>query len=111
MGARTDKGKALARYLTGHTGIPLLAWNGGQGIVDAPPPYRIEVKTARKLDDWHDAIRHAPSEGVAMAIRYDYSVPTLEEAWVGMQLRTFVPLLTAHYESIRDRVQTYVEGD
>lgn len=111
MGARTDKGKALTRYLTGTTGIPFLAWDGRFGRIDAPPPYLIRVTTSRKLENWHDDIRHSLPGGLDISIRYDNSVPSLDQAWVGMQLHSFVPLLTAHYQSIQDRVQTYVEGD
>ena len=111
MGIRTDKGKAITRYLTGHTGIPALSWNGGLGGVDAPPPYSIDVTTSRKLENWHELIRNGKPDGIGISIRYDMGMPSLEEAWVGMQLRSFIPLLTAHYESIRPRVQTYLEGE
>ena len=109
MGARTDKGRALTRYMTGHTGIPMLAWDGMRGRIDAPPPYVIDVTTARKLQEWHDAIRESPVDSTHMAIRYDLGMSGVEDAWVGMRLRAFVPLLAAHYDSIRPRVQTYVE--
>lgn len=111
MGVRADKGRALASYLTGHTGIPLLAWDGMRGRIDAPPPYTITVTTSRKLQNWHDDIRESLPGGLSIAIRYDNGMPSLDQAWVGMQLHTFVPLLTAHYDSIQDRVRTYVEGD
>lgn len=103
MGERRGKGLALARYLTGHTGIPLLSWNGAASKIDAPFPYTMEVATARKLDTWHAMIRGFPEDSVAMAIRYDHSVPTIDQAWVGMQLRPFTTLLAAHYDTIRHR--------
>lgn len=111
MGARTTKGQGLTRYLTGHTGIPLLKWDGTHGRIDAPPPYHIDVTTSRKLQGWHDLIREGLPGGLSIAIRYDNGMPSLDQAWVGMQLRSFVPLLTAHYQSIQDRVQTHIEGD
>lgn len=111
MGLRTQKGNALTRYLTGHTGIPLLKWDGQHGRIDAPPPYHIDVTTSRKLELWHEHLRNAVPGGLSIAIRYDAGMPSLDQAWVGMQLRSFVPLLTAHYERIQDRVQTYAEGD
>lgn len=111
MGVRTDKGKALTRYLTGNTGIPMLTWDGTHGIIEAPPPYRIDVTTSRKLEEWHELIREEMPDGLSIAIRYDNGMPGLDQAWVGMQLHSFLPLLTAHYESIRPRVQAYVEGD
>lgn len=111
MGGRRDKGLALTRYLTGHTGIPLLSWDGGHGRVAAPPPYQFRVTTGRKLQLWTDSIREPIAGSMDFSIRYEYSMPSIDQAWVGMKMQTFVPLLTAHYESIRDRVQTYKEGD
>lgn len=101
MGARTTKGAALTRYLTGHTGIPLLTWDGQHGRIDAPYPYQIDVTTSRKLQTWHDLLREELPAGIGINIRYDNGMPSIDQAWVGMQLRSFVPLLTAHYESIR----------
>mgnify|MGYP006286550341 CR=1 FL=1 len=100
MGKRTDKGNALTRYLTGHTGIPFLKWDGITSSIDAPSPYEIEVTTARKLQLWHDLLRQE-KPGVHIVIRYDNGMPSLEQAWVGMRLRDFAPLLQAHYESRR----------
>lgn len=111
MGERATKGRAVTRYLTGHTGIPLLTWDGIRGRIDAPPPYLIDVTTSRKLENWHNLLREQPPGGLSIAIRYDNGMPSLDQAWVGMQLRSFTPLLTAHYQSIQNRVQTYVEGD
>lgn len=111
MGARTSKGLGLTRYLTGHTGIPMLRWDGLRSHIDAPPPYRIEVTTSRKLQNWHDLIREETPGQLGIVLRYDNGMPSMDQAWVGMQLHSFVPLLTAHYNSIQDRVQTYVEGD
>lgn len=103
MGVRADKGRSLARYLVGHSGIPLLTWNGLLGQVDAPYPYVIPVTTGRKLDHWHTAIRALPEDRIGIAIRYDNSLPSIDQAWVGMQLRPFTTLLTAHYDTIRHR--------
>lgn len=113
MGIRTDKGKSVARFLTGHTGIPLLSWDGAHSRVIAPPPYTFDVTTSRKLQNWHDLIRGYATSGTArqFAIRYDNSLESVDQAWVGMNLQTFTDLLSAHYERIRPRVQTYVEGD
>ena len=109
MGVRATKVRALVRYLTGHTGVPMLSWDGTSTAIDAPPPYRITVTTARKLQEWHDAIREAGPLGVA--IRYDNTLPSIEDAWVGMTLRTFTQFMEAHYESVRPRVQSHIEGE
>ena len=101
MAPRTDKGRALARYLTGKTGIPFLSWNGPQSQVDAPFPYKIEVTTSRKLQNWHDLIREDSPQNLEMkfVIRYDNGMESLEHAWVGMQLHTFVQLLQDNYQA------------
>lgn len=100
MGRRTDKGNALTRYLTGKTGIPFLKWDGVFGRIEAPAPYKIDVTTSRKLQNWHDTLREEAPE-VHIAIRYDNGMDSLEQAWVGMRLKDFAPLLQAHYESRR----------
>lgn len=100
MGARRDKGLALARYLTGHTGIPLLAWNHDAGEIDAPHPYRMHVVTARSLTYWHEHLNAMPDDAPHMTIRYDHSLGSIDAAWVGMRLSGFVPLLTKHYEAL-----------
>ena len=111
MGERTTKGNAVTRYLTGRTGIPMLTWNGQHSRIQAPPPYSFDVVTARKLQWWHDAIRDCTNDGIQAVIRYDNSIPTLDEAWVGMHLSTFSTLLTTHYDANRDRVETFMKGD
>jgi hypothetical protein len=105
MGARRDKGRALTRYLTGSTGIPFLAWDGIHGAIDAPSPYKIDVTTSRSLGNWHDLIRGINSASQHMVIRYDYNMDSVADAWVAMKLGGFVPLLTAHYQTISDRVE------
>lgn len=100
MGVRRDKGKAVARYLTGRTGIPSLHWAGVDNSIDAPAPYVIDLTTSRKLQNWHDSIREE-GQGIRIAIRYDGSMDSVEQAWVGISLRDFAPLLQAHYESRR----------
>lgn len=113
MGGRRDKGLAVTRYLTAHTGIPMLTWDGIQSAVTAPPPYFFDVTTSRQLENWHRRLRGYSDTGMArqFAIRYDLSMDSVGQAWVGMNMTTFTDLLAAHYESIRPRVQTYTEGD
>ena len=103
--SRTGKGLALTRYITGTTGIPLLSWDGLHSSIDAPAPYRIEVTTSRKLQNWHDLIRAAPEMSQTMVIRYDNSLTDVSHAWVAMPLGGFAPLLAAHYETIQDRIR------
>lgn len=112
MGLRSSKGQGVARYLTGATGIPMLHWDSGTSRISAPPPYLLDVTTSRKLQNWHDLIRSdTDSHSMHAVIRYDMSIDSIEQAWVGMNMRTFSTLLTSHYESIRPRIDSYVEGD
>ena len=105
MGERSNKGAALSRYLTGHTGMPFLMWNGSHSTIETPPPYKIEVTTSRSLENWHNLIRGIEGHKPQMAIRYDNALPDVSHAWVAMQLSGFVPLLTAHYNTIQDRIK------
>ena len=112
VGLRNGKGNAVTRYLTGSTGIPMLSWNYSDSRVLAPPPYLLDVTTSRKLQHWHDLIRSDTSpDTIHAVIRYDMSMDSIEQAWVGMNMRTFSTILTAHYDSIRHRVDSYVEGE
>ena len=112
VGIRNAKGLAVGRYLTGSTGIPMLSWDLSTGRIIAPPPYVLDVTTSRKLQNWYDLIRaDTDSHTVHAVIRYDYTLDSIEQAWVGMNMRTFSTLLTAHYESIRPRINSYVEGE
>lgn len=103
MGVRRDKGNALARYIVGSTGIPFIRWEGVS--LHAPSPYLFDVTTSRSLDNWHRIIREIDDDKPRMVIRYDNTLPDVSHAWVGMKLNGFLPLLTAHYESIQDRIK------
>jgi hypothetical protein len=105
MGTRSTKGLAVARYLTGSTGIPMLSWDGGHSRVLAPSPYTIDLTTSRKLQNWHDLIREIDSPAPHMVIRYDKDLPDVSHAWVAMKLMGFAPLLGVHYETISDRIK------
>jgi hypothetical protein len=112
VGGRNTKGMAVGRYLTGCTGIPMLSWDLSTARITAPPPYAIDVTTSRKLQNWYDLIRaDTDAHTVHAVVRYDMSFDSVEQAWVGMNMRTFSKLLTAHYESIRPRINSYVEGE
>ena len=105
MGVRSAKGASLSRYLTVNTGMPLLLWNGGNSTIETPPPYKIDVTTSRSLENWHNLIRKMDETKPHMAIRYDNTLPDVSHAWVCMKLNGFVPLLTAHYNTIQDRIE------
>jgi hypothetical protein len=89
----------------------MLSWDTSTSRITAPPPYVLDVTTSRKLQNWHDLIRSDTDSHVIHAvIRYDMSIDSIDQAWVGMNMRTFASLLTAHYESVRPRINSYVEG-
>lgn len=103
MGVRRDKGLAIARYLTGASGVPFLSWDGADSRIAAPAPYSFDVTTSRKLQHWTDNIlMDAP--GLHFSIRYDGTLPSVDKAWIATTLDRFAPLLQAHYETISDRM-------
>lgn len=97
---RREKGRALARYLLGHSGIPFISWDG-VGIT-SPNPYQFDVTTSRNIRNWSQKI-NVPYEGgkIRAVIRYDADIGGgVESAWVAMDLKTFVELLKAHYDHV-----------
>lgn len=111
MSPRNDKGKAVTRYLTGHAGIPMLSWDGSTSRIDAPAPYAIQVMTDTKTWRFFEAIKEFPSTGLPFVVRYDKYLETVDQAVVGLRLSTFSAILSAHYTSIADRIDTLVRGD
>lgn len=79
----------------------MLSWNGH--TIDAPYPYEFDVTTSRSLENWYTELRKEPTDRLRFCIRYDNSLPSLEQAWVGMHLSTFTTLLTSHFDTIRTR--------
>jgi hypothetical protein len=96
VGVRREKGMAITRYLTGHCGIVGLSWDGTCNQILSPSDYQIDVTTSRKLDNWHQLLRQETTNA-HISIRYDLGMDSINQAWVGMQMSDFVPLLTAHY--------------
>lgn len=104
---RVDKGKAVSRYLTAATGIPLLRFDKETSRIIGPPPFRFYVTTDAAGWRFFQGIRELDD----FVIRYDKYVGVVEDAYVGMKLSTFATLLTSQYNSLQDRVTTYIEGD
>jgi hypothetical protein len=107
---RSLKGSVIAKFLTGHTGIPFLRWNGETSTVDAPPPYFIKVTTDAASWRFFQAVKDCP-DGVSFVVRYDNFIDGIEDAVVGMRLSSFVSLLETHYNTIADRIATFTEGE
>ena len=107
---RSYKGRVIAKFLTGVSGVPLLRWNPETSTVDAPPPYYIKVTTDAASWRFWQAVRELPV-GPAVVIRYDNFIDGVEDAVVGMRLSTFASLLETHYNTISDRITTFTEGE
>lgn len=109
---RKDKGKAVTRYLGAVSGIPTLYFNAENNHIDAPPPYRLAVTTDAAWWRLSSYLRDMPEDGIAAVIRYDGFIEGgVDQAIACMRLSTFATLLGSHYDSIQDRVQTYIQGD
>ncbi len=104
---RTDKGRAISRYITAATGIPLLSYDRDTSKIVGPPPYAFLVTTDAAGWRFFKAIR----ESDLPVVRYDGYVDSVEDAYVAMKLSHFTQLLAIHYNSMQDRVTTYIEGD
>lgn len=104
MGARRDKVLAVARYLTGHTGIPLISWDGKGIGLSSPWPYKISVSTDASLVRWRDALDPSGGKTMPIAIRYDKYVGDINDAIVAMRLSDAVKLLSLHYKTLNHGV-------
>lgn len=97
---RSEKGTRIARYITGHAGISDVRYSMDHGrvLIDLPAPYGTEVTTDRVSDRFFKSIRDNADNGLSFTIRYDGTIDGVDNAYVGMTLRTFTQLLKAHYE-------------
>lgn len=99
---RSDKGKALVRYITGHTGIPMLHFDGRDNSIAAPNPYSIKVITDTHWWRFSEQVRAANDQsGIPFVIRYDGYIQGVDNAIVGTNLRSFAQLLEAYENTIR----------
>lgn len=108
---RGDKTRAVVRYLISRTGIPLITWDGHSNRIDGPPPYGFTMSTDAAGWRFFQYIRELPPDGLHAVIRYDKHIDGVDNAVVGMPLSTFVTLLASHYNTVQDRVTTYIKGD
>ena len=108
---RSDKGKAVTRYLGAASGIPLLFWDGNDSTIQAPYPYSARVSTDAATWRFFEYLREMPNNGVPFVIRYDKYLDSVADAIVGTRLSVFSGLLAAHYDTIRDRIDTKRKGD
>lgn len=99
MGARRDKMRAVTRYLTAHTGIPLISWDGSSALLDVPWPYAIIVSTDAKVQRWREALGLLPRNRMRASIRYDKWIDDIDDAEVVLPLSDYVRLLHTHYHN------------
>lgn len=95
-----DKGKRVARYLTGRTGIPSLHATGWARSIDAPYPLTIRLTTDRATWRFFEAVKATdgqPTLGIVIRVDADN---TLEASPVGMTLNTLAELLRVYYEAV-----------
>lgn len=96
---RNDKGKAVSRFLTGHTGIPFLRYDYLNNIVEAPSPYSISMTTSGEWWRFGEHVKKTQDmTGLPFVVRYDAHIDGVDNAVVGCTLNTFAQLL-AEYET------------
>lgn len=98
MGTRRDKGLAVARYLTGASGIPGIRWTGHKAL-EAPYPYRLSLTTSGVTAHWTGDIAAIDPSGIGGAVKYGLGMPDIPSAYVGMRLDHFCSLIGLHYET------------
>lgn len=102
---RGDKIRAIKRYLTAYSGIPLISWDGSSSQLDAPSPYFFVATTNANGWKFFEEIRELPEDKIGMVIRYDKYIDGTDNAVVGMRLSTLTSLLSVHYDSISSRTE------
>lgn len=99
---RSLKGKAIARYLTAHAGIPMLHFDGRDNLISAPHPYSIRVVTDAHWWRYSEYVRATNDQtGIPFVVRYDGYIDGPDHAIVGCNLRTFTELLENYEKNMR----------
>ena len=101
MSARRDKSLRIARYLTGHTGIPGITYSGDMDLV-SPFPYKFRLTTDRSLQRLSERVKSLEDvRGLPSVIRFDGDLDGPPSAWAVMRLEQFCVILKAHYDANR----------
>lgn len=99
---RSDKGKAVQRYLTGHAGIPFLRFDGSDNTIAAPSPYDIKLVTDAHWWRFNEYVRAANEKpGIPFVVRYDGRIDGVDKAIVGCSLYAFTQLLSNYEKQMR----------
>lgn len=102
--SRANKGRAVVRYLTGSSGIPLISWDTVSNDVSAPTPYFFTVTTDAVNWRFWQRVKELPDKQIAAVIRYDKYIDNTADAIAGIRLSTLGQLLSVHYKTIEDRI-------
>lgn len=109
---RKEKGKAVTRYLGAVSGIPSLYFDPSDNHIDAPPPYNLMVSTDAAWWRLAGYLKSLPEDRISAVVRYDGFIEGgVDNAIVATRLSTFATLLECHYNTIQDRVTTFIQGD
>jgi hypothetical protein len=99
---RNDKGKSVARYLTGHAGIPMLRFDYETSIIEAPKPYSIRVATDAAWWRFGQYVKDTSEKsGIPFVVRFDGYINGVDQAVVGCTLSTFTQLLETYENNLR----------
>lgn len=96
---RSDKIRAVTRYLVSRTGIPLISWDGNGNALNAPHGYGFTVSTDASLNRFFDYAKKCETDKVDVVIRYDSFLNEVDRSIVGMPLSTFTKLLEAYHSA------------
>ena len=86
---RADKTRAVTRFLTAYSGIPLISWDNTSLHLDSPQPYRFVVSTDATAWRFFAHVKDLPESGIPAVVRYDKYIDNINDAVVGMKLPTF----------------------
>jgi hypothetical protein len=92
---RLEKGKRIARFLTGVTGLIGLNYQYHSNEVSVPKPHRVTLSTHRSNELFMQMVRKlGDEEGMPVVVRYDGDYGSVDEATVSMTLRTYAEFLS-----------------
>lgn len=96
---RAEKVRAVARYLTGHTGIPFIKEIPHQNRLETPRPYAVLVTTDGSLQRFWAAGYELERDLISFAVRFDNRLQQVDDSMVLMRLSEFVKLLAVYHDS------------
>ena len=98
MGARNDKGRALANFIINRSGIPEVRWDAAASTIELPHPLGFDVVTNRNQQALGEAVRRLPEDSLRGVIRYDQYTDR-PGAWVIYRLDGASRLVGNYYDT------------